>query len=144
MSGEIFPPRLPLLLPFHPPLHIGQKILFEFIRLQDHDMGDPGFENVLDGLVLAHPEGDNKRSVRSFLLDLLSREHLAPPEIVADLGVYQNSHLQVLLPCKPDVGAALKGCIQILGNSFEYVYGEAEIRDPVEGVTFKLFFYSKM
>ena len=97
-------------------------------------MGDPGFENVLDGLVLAHPEGDDKRPVRSFLLDLLSREHLAPLEIVADLGVDQNGDLQVSLLGKPDIRAALKGCIQILGNPFEYASGEAGIRNLVESV----------
>jgi hypothetical protein len=86
--------------------------------------GDPGFEDVPDRLVLAHPEGDDKRSVRPFLLDLLSRKHLPPLEIVADLGVDQNGDLQVFLLGKPDIRAALQGCIQILGNLFEYASGE--------------------
>ena len=87
-------------------------------------MGDPGFKDVPDGLVLAHPKGDDERPVRPFLPDLLSREHLAPLKIVAHLGIDQNGDLQVSLLGKPDIRAALKGCIQLLGNPFEYASGE--------------------
>lgn len=47
-------------------------------------MGNPGFKDILDGLVIAHPEGDDKRSIRFFFFDLLGRKHLTPLEIVAD------------------------------------------------------------
>ena len=100
-------------------------------------MGDPGFENVLDCLIAPRLEGDDERSVRPLLYNLLGGEHLPPLEIVADLGVDQNGDLQVSLLGKPDIRAALKACIQILGNPFEYASGEAEVCYLVEGVAFE-------
>jgi len=52
---------------------------------------------------MADPEGDNDGPIRPFLFDLLGREHLAPLEIVADLGVDQNGDLQILLLGKPSL-----------------------------------------
>jgi len=51
-------------------------------------------------------------------------EYRPPLEIVADLGVDQNGDLQVSLLGKPDIRAALKDCIQTLGDPFEYPSGE--------------------
>ena len=70
-------------------------------------MGDPGLEDVPDRLVLAHPEGDDKRPVRPLLPNLLGGEHRPPFKIVTDLGVDQNGHLKVYFAGKPDIGAAL-------------------------------------
>lgn len=101
-------------------------------------MRNPGFEDVLNGLVAPHPERDDKRAVGPLLPDLLGGEYLAPLEIVADPGVDPNGHLQALLPGEPDVGAPLEDRIEIFGNCFEKGFRQLEVADPVEGVALQI------
>lgn len=78
-------------------------------------MRNPGFEDIADSLKSSHPEGDNQRSVRPFLYDLLSREHLPPLEVMTNLGIdrgVDDLHCSGALGferCLPDSGDD-RGC----------------------------------
>lgn len=74
-------------------------------------MGDPGFENMADGVVVSDPKSDDQRSIRPFLLIFLSG--------------------------KPDIGASLKNRIQVPGDGLETRRHQPEILYLIEGIAFE-------
>ena len=118
-------------LPLYPVSDILQQVISEFFRLQNRYMRYPGLQDVADGLEVAYAEDNNQRTVRSFFLDLLRREHLPPFEIMTDLIVDQNRDRQIRLFGKPDIGAALQNGIQILRDGFEAGFQQADVPDIV-------------
>jgi len=79
----------------------------------------PGFQNVTDGLEVAHPENNHQRSIRPFFFDLLGWKHLAAFEIMGNLIIDQDRDGHACLFRKPDIGAALQNVIQFFRNGFE-------------------------